>query len=280
MGIYANLRKHLTFIGKVTVADLHTTTTVLIVDLILITDKILFNMLQLIYIACIIASVSLIIKRKKLGDFGLPISAFVGLVGGFLSLILIDNILDIVVLILWAVGFPMFLAHSSKAYEFKRIEENESDSTKKFNETYTPNIIEQANYYSTTHRNSKFPLTDEAFTCYASFLTLILKSCKYDKCGIYMKLKLENSFLLYLALGKGNDCVSQDFPLQQFLQQTETFVFSFGLDGIIQKTKMIASEDEIKFCKTHLMNFANICRKEVGSPAPMQQAINICNAID
>ena len=38
-------------------------------------------------------------------------------------------------------------------------------------------------------------------------------------------------------------------------------------------------ENEIKFCKMHLINFANICRKEIGSPAPIKQATYICDAI-
>lgn len=225
-------------------------------------------MLQVIYTVCIISTILLIINRNKLNTFWVVLSSLIGIIGGILSLAFINNSLALILLLLWC-GLPIFLAQSSKIYEIKRIENMDYS-----NKTYTEKPLKQENNYTTT-----VPLTDETFTCYASFLTLILKSCQYDKCGIYMKTKLDGIFLLYIALGKGGDCVPQDFPLQHFLQQTETFIFSFGLDSIIQKTKMIASKNEIRFCKMHLINFANICRKEVGIPAPMKQATYICDAI-
>lgn len=226
-------------------------------------------MLQIIYTVCIISTILLIINRNKLNTFWVALSSLIGLIGGALSLVFVSNFLSAIIFLLWCPGLPLFLAQSSKIYEIKRVENMDNS-----NETCTEKPVEQEKNYTTT-----VPLTDEIFTCYASFLTLILKSCQYDKCGTYMKMKLDSIFLLYIALGKGSDCVPQDFPLQHFLQQTETFVFSFGLDSIIQKTKMTASENEIKFCKMHLINFANICRKEIGSPAPIKQATYICDAI-
>lgn len=79
----------------------------------------------LIYIICIIATIMLIIFRKKTNLVWMIISSFVGLAGGFLSCIFIDN--DIVGFILffgWPAGLPMLLAYSNKIYET-----NEPNST-------------------------------------------------------------------------------------------------------------------------------------------------------
>ena len=230
-------------------------------------------MIQLIYIGSIISTVILIINRKKLNAFWICLSALIGLIGGVLTASFFTNAyLGFFQILLWCPGLPLLLASSNKhLYEIK---------TDNSNETCSENIAMQERSYTSTQSNTKLPLSDEAFTCYASFLTHILKSCQYDKCGTLMKIKLENHFLLYLALGKGKNCALQDFPLQQFLQQTETFVLSFGLENMFRQIKEIASENEITFCKTSLMNFANVCRKEIGSPVPMQQAVSICNAID
>lgn len=179
-------------------------------------------------------------------------------------------------IILWCIGLPLFLAQSRpELYEVKF-----DKSVENSNEICTGNIVEQKINFKGIHYNNGLHLTDEAFTCYASFLTLILKSCHYDKCGTLTKMKLENSFMSYLALGKGNDCNLQNFPLQQFLQQTEVFILSYGIDNMVQRAKMIASENEKRFYKTNLMNFASICRKEIDNPAPVQRAVKICNAIE
>lgn len=230
-------------------------------------------MLQLIYIGCIISTVILIINRKNLNAFWICSSFLIGLVGGILTVPYITNAyLGFFQILLWCLGLPMLLASSNEhLYKVK---------TDDSNETSTGHIVEPGNNFRATQCNSNLPLTDEAFTCYASFLTLILKSCQYDKCGTLMKMKLENSFLSYLALGKGNDCNLQNFPLQQFLQQTENFILSFGFGNMVQRAKLIANEDEKRFYKTNLMNFADVCRREIGNPAPMQQAASICNAID
>lgn len=92
-------------------------------------------------------------------------------------------------------------------------------------------------------------------------------------------MKLKRNYLLYFGKGKGSYQIPQNFPFEDFIQQTTFFILSIGLENIIQQLKATADEEEIKFCKTNLMDFATICSLETNNPKPMQQATYICNVI-
>lgn len=232
-------------------------------------------MLQIIYIICIVATIILIIFRKRTGWVWTTISSFVGLAGAALSCVFVDNeIIRYILFFGWPIGLPLLLQYSNHMHDIYRVEENPNESISNNNKA-----MNQQEVHSAPHRNTTPPLRDEIFTCYASFLVSILMSCQYDRCGYSMKIKLEENFLLYFGYGKGCNSVPQNFPFQNFMQQTVSYMSFIGFENIIQQFKAMANEKEIEFCKTNLMNFATTCRIETTNQAPIQQATNICNAI-
>lgn len=226
-------------------------------------------MLQIIFVVCVIATVLLLIFRKSVKPFWIYVSPLIGLTGGFLSIVFAGSYLTWRLLIAWTIGLPMLLVQSVNLYK------EESNPTQKSNESY----IRESGAKQSSQIPKVAPLRDNIFSLYAGLLTSILLNSQYSTCGYTVKMKLEREFLLCFGNGKGNNQIPQDFPFQDFIRQANFYISSIGLENILKQLKTTASDEEIKFCKTNLMNFASTCRIATANQAPVQHATYICNYI-
>lgn len=86
-------------------------------------------MLQTIFVVCVIATVLLLIFRKKLHLFWITVSPLIGLTGGVLSITFWEN--GFLLCVIWTVGLPMLLIRNNKEYAIKssiKLKSNESST--------------------------------------------------------------------------------------------------------------------------------------------------------